>query len=394
MSTGREEKFDAVVIGGGQSGLAAGYYLARLGLNFVILDANRRSGDSWRTRWDSLKVFTSASLNGLPGLRFPGSARSYPAKDEIAEFLEEYARRLHLPVRNGIKVDRLRKESDEYIVEAGNVRYIAANVIVATGAFSTPRIPSFAGEIDPRITQLHSCEYRNPSQLREGPVLIVGAGNSGAEIALELSRSSHEALLSGRDTGVEFPFRIGSVADRLLTPIIWFAFHRVLTSGTVAGRTFRKKVVAMGGHPLARVKPKDLAEAGILRVPKTTGVRDGYPALEDGRIIRVPNIVWCTGFRPDFGWIDLPVFDGDGFPVHDRGVVPSHPGLYFAGLFFLHSLTSSLIGGVGRDTRYIARHIARNRTNAFITEPTKGRKNRNENKSTTHTNKEVINVHY
>ena len=203
--------------------------------------------------------------------------------------------------------------------------------------------------------QLHSSDYRNPSQLQEGGVLVVGAGNSGAEIALEASRG-HRTWLSGRDTGHE-PARAWERPDRLVTPLFWFVVMHVLTVRTPLGRkaqrTFRSK-----GIPLVRVRRKDLAAAGVELVPRTAGVRDGLPVLEDGRVLDVANVIWCTGFVPDFAWIDLPVFDEDGDPVHDRGVVGSEPGLYFIGLYFLYAFASVLIGGVGRDAEHIAKHIA------------------------------------
>ena len=183
---------------------------------------------------------------------------------------------------------------------------------------------------------------------------MVGAGNSGAEIAVE-SSVSHPTWLSGRDMGQE-PVRAGGLSDRLFTPPFWFLLSHVFTVRTPMGRKVRQQL-SDHGLPLARVRRKDIVRAGVERVPRVTGVRDGLPMLEDGRVLDVANVVWCTGFVPDFSWIDLPVFDADGEPRHERGVVPSEPGLYFIGLFFLSAGSSSLIGGAGRDARYIARHI-------------------------------------
>jgi putative flavoprotein involved in K+ transport len=231
-------------------------------------------------------------------------------------------------------------------------------VVVAAGPYAAPRIPAFAPELDAGVLQMHSSGYRNPAQLRDGPVLVVGAGNSGAEIALEIARSGHRTWLSGRDTGEEAPYRVDSVPDRLLTPVFWFLFTRVLTVRTSVGRKIRHRGLSRG-LPLVRVKPVDLADAGVERVPRTVGVRDGRPVVADDRLMEVANVVWCTGFRSDYDWIDLDAFDADGYPVQDRGVVAAHPGLYFVGSFFLHSLTSSLVGGVGRDAEHVARHIAK-----------------------------------
>jgi putative flavoprotein involved in K+ transport len=349
------ERYETVIVGGGQAGLATGWHLARRDRPFVILDADERVGDQWRRRWDSLRLFTPARYSGLPGMGFPAPAWHYPTKDEMAGYLESYAARFQLPVRGGVRVDGLTRLGDRFLVTAGERRFEAANVVVASGAYHTPRVPAFATELDPGIVQLHSSGYRRPDQLRDGGVLVVGAANSGAEIALEASRA-HPVWLSGRHPGSE-PTSAGSRLDRLLTPPFWFFLSKVLSVDTAIGRRLRPKLMGVG-TPLARVKPRDLKAAGVERVPRTAGVRDGLPLLEDGRVLEVANVVWSTGFRPDFSWIDLAVFDAAGGPRHDRGVVEDQPGLYFVGLFFLSSVASSLVGGVGRDAAHIAGRIA------------------------------------
>jgi putative flavoprotein involved in K+ transport len=355
---GTREPIETVVIGGGQSGLAVGYHLTRQRRPFVILDANERIGDSWRKRWDSLRVFTPARLDGLPGMPFPATASSFPTKDEVADYLAAYAARFDLPVRTGVRVDRLARLGDRFVVTSGDRRFEADNVVVAPGAYHNPRVPVFAPELDPATVQMHSSEYRNPSQLREGGVLVVGAGNSGAEIAWEASRR-HRTWLSGRDTGRE-PVRPGTGPDRLVTPLMWFAATHVLTVRTPVGRKVQR-MFRSRGIPLARVRRKDLTAAGVELVPRTAGVLDGSPVLEDGRVLDVANVIWCTGFAPDLTWINVPIFDEEGDAVHDRGVVESEPGLYFVGLYFLYALSSVLIGGVGRDAEHVARHIASRR---------------------------------
>ena len=349
------ERFETVIVGGGQAGLATGYHLARLGRSFVILDAGARVGDQWRGRWDSLRLYTPARYSGLPGWPFPGEPFHYPARDEVADYLEAYAARFELPVRPGVRVDRLSRQGDRFLVAAGDRRFEATNVVVAAGAYHHPRVPGFAAELDPAIRQLHSSAYRRPDRLRDGGVLVVGAGNSGAEIALELS-ASHPVWLSGRHPGNE-PARAGSRFDRVATPAIWFAFSRVLSVDNPVGRRLRPKLLTAAA-PLARVRRRDLAAAGVERVPRTAGTRDCLPLLEDGRVLEVANVVWCTGFRHDFGWIDLPAFDDTGEPRHDRGVAADQPGLYFVGLFFLSSVTSALVGGVGRDAGHVAAKLA------------------------------------
>src|SRR6266540_1852660 len=298
------ERFETVVIGGSQAGLAVGYHLAKEGRPFLILDANARIGDAWRNRWDSLRLFTPARYDGLPGWRFPAPGWSFPTKDEMADYLEAYAERFELPVRNGVRVDRIFKEDGRYVVESANGRIEADNVVVATGAHRLSRLPAFARQLDPSIVQLHSSEYCSPAQLREGGVLVVGAGNSGAEISFEVSRT-HDTWLSGKDVGA-VPVRHGSVAARFVLPVIRFIGHHVLTKRTPIGRKVGPKV-ASKATPLIRVKDKDLAAGGIQRVPKVTAVRDGLPVLEDDRILQVSNVIWCTGFRQDFSWTDLPL---------------------------------------------------------------------------------------
>jgi putative flavoprotein involved in K+ transport len=349
------EYFETVIIGGGQAGLSMGYHLARRDRRFVILDAHDRIGESWRNRWNSLHLFTPARYDGLPGWSIPVSARSYPTKDEMADYLEAYAARFDLTVRTGMKVDRLSRNEQRYVVSSGGQRLEADQVVVASGAYHAPRIPDFAPELGPQIVQLHSSEYRDPSQLREGAVLVVGAGNSGAEIAYEVSRG-HETWLSGKESG-HTPIRTGGAWDRVLTPVIWFTLSRVLNVGNPVGRKIRPKVLDHPTAPLERIRPKELARAGVGQVPRTIGVQDGYPVLADGRVMMAPNVIWCTGFRPGLEWIDLPIMGEDGEPVHERGVVSDEPGLYFVGRFFQSSLTSVLTGGVGRDAGYIAERI-------------------------------------
>ena len=350
-------RVNTIVIGGGQAGLSVGYHLARRGVQFVILDASPRIGDTWRRRWDSLRLFTPARHAGLDGMPFPAAPFSFPTKNEMADYLEAYAGRFSLPVQSGVRVDRLSRVGNRFIVVAGDKRFDAENVVVAMAKYQRPRTPPFARELNPGIVQLHSFDYRNPSQLRDGDVLVVGVGNSGAEIAIETA-AGRRTWLAGRETG-HVPFRIDGLAARLLLTrvVLRVVFHRVLSIATPIGRKARPKMLHRAA-PLIRTKPRDLAAAHVTRVPRVVGVRNGQPQLEDGRVLDVANVVWCTGFDPGFSWIDLPVFGPDGEPQHEAGVVRSEPGLYFVGLHFLFAFSSEMIHGVGRDAARIAGAIA------------------------------------
>jgi putative flavoprotein involved in K+ transport len=350
------EHTDVLVVGAGQSGLALGYHLQRRGRQVLLVDRNERIGDSWRARWDSLKLYSPASRDGLPGMPFPSGRTAYPTKDEMADYLESYAARFELPVRLGAGIESLTQEDGRFVADTGGSRIGADSVVVASGVFEKPYVPAFADELSPTITQLHSSAYRNLEQLQDGPVLVVDASHSGADIAYEAA-SQHEVVLSGRDTG-QLPASIESRRGRMLFRGLFFAGTHILTVDTPMGRKMRTHV-RHGGAPLLRYRRPDLRRAGVERVlARTVGVQDGQPVLDGARVLDVRNVVWCTGFRPDFGWIRLPLeIAEDGYPVQYRGASTT-PGLYFVGLPFLHSFASMLIGGADRDTDRVAEQIA------------------------------------
>jgi putative flavoprotein involved in K+ transport len=352
----RTERVGTLVIGGGQAGLSVGHHLARRGVRFLILDAAERVGDAWRKRWDSLRLVTPARFSALDGMPFPAQPGYFPTKDEMADYLESYAARFDLPVRSGARVHRLTRENGRFVALTDDVRYEAEDVVVAMADYQRARLPSFASELDESIVQMHSAEYRGPRQLRDGPVLLVGAGNSGADLGMELAKT-HRVWMSGRDVG-HVPLRIDTrIAQLVFVPfVLRVMFHRVLTVKTPMGRRARPKKLGMGVG-LVRVKPKDLERAGVERVPRVTGLDHGRPVLADGRVLEPANLIWCTGFRAGFDWIDLPIH-GEREPLHESGVVESQPGLYFVGLSFLHAVSSSMIHGVGRDAERIAGLVA------------------------------------
>jgi putative flavoprotein involved in K+ transport len=309
-------------------------------------------GDAWRLRWDSLRVFTPARYAGLPGLPFPADPLSFPAKDDVASYLEHYAATFGLPVRTGVRVDRLRREGEQFVASDGNRRWESYNVVVATGGCQAPKVPDFADQLDEHIVQLHSSAYRNPAQLPPGPVLLVGVGNSGAEIAKEVA-AAHPTWIAGTPSA-ELPLRPGRTTARFVFPLFRFVGIHVLTRGNPIGRA---AVAKFHAAPLIRTKVADLVAAGVRVVPRVTAVRDGRPVFGDGTTCDVSSVIWCTGYRNDFGWIDLPAFDDDGEPVHDRGVVESIPGLYFLGLEFLYAEASATLPGIGRDARYVTKRM-------------------------------------
>jgi putative flavoprotein involved in K+ transport len=355
------EYIDTVIIGAGQAGLSTAYHLRRRGRDCLILDSYARVGDNWRCHWDSLKLYSPARNDGLPGMPFPAPRWHYPGKDEMGDFLESYASRFELPVRNGVQVNAVRAAGDGYVVTTHDGSEILANnVAVATGTFGrTPKIPDFADQLDRQILQYHSSEYKRPSQMQPGPVLVVGGSHSGGDIAYELAQT-HEVILSGRDTG-QVPFRLDSPKVRIGWPIVFFMFGHVLTRHTPMGRK-KMPLIRTHGGPAVRVKREDLAARGVRRVThRMTGARDGLPTVADGEALDVRNIVWATGFVQDMSWIDLPVTGPDGWPIEQRGVVESAPGLYFTGLCFQSSARSMLVGGAGADAEYIVKHLIRSR---------------------------------
>ncbi|MGQ0572882.1 MAG: flavin-containing monooxygenase [Pseudonocardia sp.] len=340
---GEGGEVEVVVVGGGQAGLATAYHLRRRGIGHVVLDAGPAVGASWSDRWDSLRLFTPARFSHLPGLRLPGAdgdlpGKDLPGKDTVAAYLRAYAHRFGIAVRTGVRVDSVRADGDRWLVVAGPRRWHAGSVVVATGAHAVPRLPAFAGALDPSIVALHSARYRGPEQLPAGPVLVVGAGNSGAEIALELA-AGRPVRLAGRGVGH--------------APPLGNAGYRALRALGRPGAALAARLPERGADPLGRVRAEDLHRAGVRRFPRVTGVDGGRPVA--GRPLDVAAVVWCTGFTPARDFLDEPV------RAHRHGVVLDRPGLYLAGVPLQTSMTSHLLGGVGRDAAHVVAHLARHR---------------------------------
>jgi putative flavoprotein involved in K+ transport len=344
--------YETIVVGAGQAGLAAGYHLARAGVDVTLLDAREEIGASWERRWDSLRLFTPARYNALPGLKFPGEPYTLPGKSEVAAYLRLYARTFSLPVQRGVAVTALHRRAERFVVTTSRGPLTADSVIVATGANQRPHIPAFAASLSPAIVQLHSSEYLRPAQLPEGKVLVVGAGNSGAQIALELAGSGRSVLLSGRDTG-SLPRRL---LGRDIYDWLWPTLMRPSVDSFLGRRLMNGRLFA--GDPLIGMAPRALERPDLLRVGRALSAQDGLPLLEGDGVARdIRAIVWCTGFRPDFGWIELPVLGMGGQPLHRRGIATGIPGLAFVGMRFQYRMGSALLGGVGEDAAYVVGEI-------------------------------------
>lgn len=337
-----------LVIGGGQAGLAAGYFLGRTGQSFRILDVHARTGDNWRSRYDSLVLFTPAGCSSLPGLPFPGDPERYPTKDEVADYLEAYARTLHLPVEHGECVTRVQRLPGGFEVRTDRHLWRARQVIVATGPFQAPFVPAFATSLSREVFQVHSSAYRNPAQLPAGRVLVVGSGNSGAQIAEELARTHEVTVALGRRQPV-LPQRVlGRDIFGVLGPLGFFD----VAAGTRLGRWLQRR------DPVIGTDLRHLARAGRLKLTaRVVGAQAGTLLMEGGGGLEVEAVVWATGFRPEYSWLEVGVLDEHGRPVQ-RGGLTTVPGLFFLGLPWQRTRGSALLGGVGRDAEALVKPLA------------------------------------
>lgn len=352
-----DRAYETVVIGGGQSGLAAGHHLARRGVDFVVLEGADRIGDVWRSRWESLRLYSPAKYDTLPGMRFSGPGHAFPTARQMGDYLESYAAHEGLPIRTGVTATRVRAGSDGYVVETSAGPIAARQVIVATGPFQHPYVPDVAGELDPAIRQIHSADYRRPEQLADGPVLVVGLGHSGADLAHEAAVAGHRTIVAGTAKG-QLPFSVDSRRARITWPVMRVLATNLLTLRTPIGRKMAP-MVRLGGGPLLRYRRQELLAAGVeLRSSRLVGARDGRPMLADGSVHDVATVVWCTGFRPDFSWVEPATLDEHGWPLQERGLATGAPGLYFLGTPFLFGFTSMLVLGADRDAGFVADAIA------------------------------------
>lgn len=348
MTSGIEpSSLDVVIIGGSQAGLAIGHHLAQRGLRFVILDAGPEVGHAWRSRWDSLRLFTPAQYSSLPGMAFPSPKDTYPSKEEVATYLSSYVSTFDLPVRLNSKVTSLSRRDEGYVVGTPTDEFPATQVVVATGPFQTPFIPAVAGDFDDEVFKIHSADYRHPAQLPEGRVLVVGGGNSGFQIATELATVREVDLAVGK--------RVPSLPQRLLgKDLFWWlsgiGFMKISTDSRL-GRKVAKRDVLIGSSP------RGLRRSAVTLRKRLTGAAGRRAIFDDGSEQHVDAIVWATGYRPDYSWIDIPgIKDARGGVIHRRGVTDA-AGLLFIGLTWQHTRGSALIGFVKDDVDFIAARI-------------------------------------
>jgi putative flavoprotein involved in K+ transport len=344
----RRDHFDVAVVGAGQAGLAIGHHLARQGRRFVILDSGDAVGSAWRDRWESLVLFTPRRYDALPGLAFPGDPEGYPTRDEVVDYLEQYAATFDLPTEFNSPVHSLTKQDDAFVVELPNRRIEADQVVVATGPFHLPKMPGAAELLAPEVFQVHSAAYRKPSDVPTGRVLVVGGGNTGFQIAKELSLT-HQVHLSVGSRQTPLPQRI------LGRDLFWWLTKLGLLNKTVDSRIGRR---ARDKDTLIGSSPREVSRRyGVELKPRAVGASGRAVSFADGSELEIDAVIWATGYRPDHSWIKLPVLDSEGSLRHCRGVTDV-PGLYFLGLSWQHTRGSALLGWVKDDAEFIATQVA------------------------------------
>jgi putative flavoprotein involved in K+ transport len=357
-----DRPLDVLVVGGSQAGLAIAWHLARQGLRFVVLEAGPEIGHAWRSRWDSLTLFTPAQYDALPGRPFPAPADTYPTKDPVAGYLQDYATAFNLPARLNARVTHLSKTAEGFEIHTQAEVFRARQVVVATGPFQAPFVPPAAQQLDGSVTQLHSAGYRNPQALPDGPVLVVGGGNSGFQIAEELAAT--------RRVDLSIATKLPVLPQRLAgKDLFWWLTHLGLmrvSTGTRLGRRMSSREFVIGSSR------RRLQAKGVRFRPRLTGTGARSAHFADGSTLDTGVVIWATGYRPDHSWIQIPEVARDGQIAHQRGVTDV-PGLYFLGLSWQHTRGSALLGFVGDDAAYIAGCIAARRRAPEAASPGPGR---------------------
>jgi putative flavoprotein involved in K+ transport len=347
MASNVDDQLEVAVIGAGQAGLAMGYVLGKQGRRFTILEASDSIGAAWRTRWDSLVLFTPRRYDSLPGLPFPGDPDGYPGRDEVISYLERYAATFELPVELNSPVKAVAPTDGGFVLNLGTRTLESEQVVVATGPFQVPNVPAFAAELGPDVAQMPSTRYRRPSDVPLGTALVVGGGNTGFQIAEELS-ATHSVHLAVGSRQTPLPQRV------LGRDVFWWLTRTGLINKTVDSRLGR---LAQRRETLVGLSPRGAKRYGVEIKPRVVGASGRTVTFADGSELDVDSVIWATGYRSDYSWIDAPVFDQDGRVLHRRGVT-DYPGLFFLGLYWQHTRGSALLGWVKDDAEFISERIA------------------------------------
>ena len=357
---------DYIIIGAGQAGLAIAYYLNKQNANYLIVDANTETGAPWLKRWDSLKLFTPSEFNNLPGMKFPHKKGHYANKYEVSNYLKDYVTKFNIPIEFNHKIKSLKKEDGVFILKSDTKKFEAKNVIVATGPFHKPFTPPCHTKISKDILQIHSEHYKSPDQLKEGPTLIVGAGDSGVQILNEVSKTNREVYFSGNTN-------ITSIPQEILGKTLWWWFSKVGFL-TVSKYSWIGKKLSTSGQPVIGTDVKTLFnKKNVTCVGRTLDANEQNIFFEKQNINHLKNIVWATGFKPNFNWIDNIELDESHYPKNHRGISDIE-GLYFLGLPWLYTRGLATLGGVKKDAKYLSKYISKK--TKHITEKHKSKLNR------------------
>jgi putative flavoprotein involved in K+ transport len=345
--------YDVIIIGGGQAGLSIGYFLKNCNLSFIILEKTSEIGEVWRNRYDSLKLFTPRYFSSLPGLNLSGNPNNYPTKDEIADYLSKYAATFSLPIQTDTTVEGLYKLKEGFKVITNRGELTTNIVVVATGPFQKPFLPEISNSLSDKVLQIHSSKYKNPLQLNNGSVLVVGGGNSGAQIAVELSKEREVFLSIGHQMKF-LPQDIGKKS------IFWY-FNK-LGIYSASYKTMVGKFIKNQPDPIFGMELKKLINSGKIKLKtRTVSVENDTIEFDDNSSLRTNNIVWSTGFKMDYSWIKITeALNEKGMPLHQRGVTQI-AGLYFLGIPWQFSRGSALIQGVGTDANHLINQILKNK---------------------------------
>jgi putative flavoprotein involved in K+ transport len=341
---------DYIIIGAGQAGLSIAHYLSKQNANYLVIDANTEIGAPWLKRWDSLKLFTPSEFNNLPGLKFPHEKGHYADKYEVAEYLRQYVSEFNIPIKFNHKIVSLKKVDDVFELKSKTEKFKTKNVIVATGPFHKPFTPAFNNKISKNILQIHSEHYKSPNQLQEGPTLVVGAGDSGVQILNEISNSNRKVYFSGNTN-------ITSIPQEILGKTLWWWFSK-LGFLTVNKYSWMGKKLSKSGQPVIGTDVKTLfKKKNITCVGRTLDANEETIVFESQKINNLKNIVWATGFKPNFNWIENINLDENNYPKNYRGISDIE-GLYFLGLPWLYTRGSATLGGVKKDAKYLSKYIS------------------------------------